>query len=349
MTKNPSIKLLVFAFVLTASFTAWAKLRIWGDVSSMPADTSVSELGDGQWVWTPNAAPEGPIMVVVSLSEQRAHVYRNGVEIGYSSVSSGKKGHETPTGVFTTLQKDRDHHSSIYNNASMPYTQRLTWGGVALHAGGLPGYPSSHGCVHLPTKFAQELFEASPLGMTVIVSREGDSPEETVHPLEVAPSAGALAENDQGEGSATLIYELSPWMSQEGPLSIVLSTSDEYLVVMRNGIEIGKSKVQIREGEPLKGTHVYVAHKPTAGEESAEGAPSHARWMAVAVTGHEDEAGNVLSPTQLSRIEMPGSFRREVQRMIEAGTTLVVTESAITPHSTGTELAVITDRSPEET
>ncbi|MGB0135148.1 L,D-transpeptidase [Dokdonella sp.] len=348
MTRKSQIKLLLSACVLAASFTAWANLRIWGDVSSMPADTQVAELADGQWVWTPNAAPQGPIMVVVSLSEQRAHVYRNGVEIGYSSVSSGKKGHETPTGVFTTLQKDRDHHSSIYNNASMPYTQRLTWGGVALHAGGLPGYPSSHGCVHLPTKFAQALFEASPLGMTVIVSREGESPERTVHPLEVAPSAGALADTDESEDSATLVYELSPWMSQDGPLSIVLSTSDEYLVVMRNGIEIGKSKIQIKEGEPLKGTHVYMAHNPASGEPPEKDA-LQAQWVAVTVTGHEDEAGKVLTPTQLSRIALPESFRIEVQRMIEAGTTLVVTEAAITPHSTGTELAVLSDKSPEET
>jgi hypothetical protein len=130
----------------------------------------------------------------------------------------------------------------------------------------------------LPTKFAEALFEASPLGMTVIVSREGESPAQTVHPLEVSPSAGALAESDEDESSATLVYELSPWMSQEGPLSIVLSTSDEYLVVMRNGIEIGKAKVRIKQGEPLRGTHVYVAHKPVAGEETPKVRHARAGW-----------------------------------------------------------------------
>ncbi len=73
--------------------------------------------------------------------------YRNGVRIAVSTCSTGKKGHETPTGVFTILEKDKDHHSSTYNNAPMPNMNRLTWSGVALHAGNLPGYPASHGCV----------------------------------------------------------------------------------------------------------------------------------------------------------------------------------------------------------
>ena len=101
--------------------------------------------------------------MIVSLPEQLAYVYRNGVVIGVATVSTGKKGHETPTGVFTILQKDANHHSSLYNNAPMKFQERLTWDGVALHAGGLPGYPSSHGCVHLPSKFAEELFAASPM------------------------------------------------------------------------------------------------------------------------------------------------------------------------------------------
>jgi len=102
-------------------------------------------------------------------------------------VSSGKAGHGTPTGVFVILQKDKDHHSSKYNNAAMPYTQRLTWDGVALHAGGLPGYPSSHGCVHLPSKFAEELFAASPMGMTVVVVDEHSAPGEVAHPPAFSP------------------------------------------------------------------------------------------------------------------------------------------------------------------
>src|SRR5512139_1712829 len=122
------------------------------------------KLKPGQWVWAPQVAPTGPIVVYVDLSRQIATVYRNGVRIGVSTVSTGKPGHETPTGVFAILQKDAHHHSSKYNNAPMPYQQRLTVDGVALHAGGLPGYPESHGCVHLPSKFAEELFGATHMG-----------------------------------------------------------------------------------------------------------------------------------------------------------------------------------------
>ncbi len=114
-------------------------MPFWGAQQSSAPQTPPKALKPGEFVWHPGIAPAGPIVVIVSLDDQLAFVYRNGVEIGYSTVSSGKSGHDTPTGVFTILQKDRDHHSSKYNNASMPYTQRLTWDGVALHAGGLPG------------------------------------------------------------------------------------------------------------------------------------------------------------------------------------------------------------------
>jgi lipoprotein-anchoring transpeptidase ErfK/SrfK len=106
----------------------------------------------------PQLAPEGPITAIVSLAVQRCYVYRNGIIIAVSTVSSGKKGHRTPTGVFTILQKHIDHKSSIYDAAPMPYMQRLTWDGIALHAGNLPGYPASHGCVRMPMAFAKLLY-----------------------------------------------------------------------------------------------------------------------------------------------------------------------------------------------
>ena len=121
-------------------------------------DTAPDHLKPGQFIWNPGVAPTGPIVVLVSIDEQRGYVYRNGIEIGVTTASTGKPGHETPTGVFTVLQKDKDHHSSIYHDAAMPYQERLTWGGVALHAGGLPGYPGSHGCIHLPSQLAADPF-----------------------------------------------------------------------------------------------------------------------------------------------------------------------------------------------
>jgi lipoprotein-anchoring transpeptidase ErfK/SrfK len=125
----------------------------------MAVDTPPSMLKPGEFIWHPETSKAGPIVMVVSLPEQLAYVYRNGVAIGISTVSTGKKGNETPTGVFTILQKHADHYSNVYNNAPMPYMQRLTWSGVALHAGKLPGYPASHGCVRMPYEFAQLLYE----------------------------------------------------------------------------------------------------------------------------------------------------------------------------------------------
>ena len=96
---------------------------------------------------------------------------RNGVRIGRSTVSTGTAGHRTPTGVFTILQKKVDHESSIYKSAKMPNMQRLTLTGIAMHAGQLPGYPASHGCVRLPEDFAAKLYTVTNLGTTVIISR----------------------------------------------------------------------------------------------------------------------------------------------------------------------------------
>ena len=122
-----------------------------------PAATS-TELPLEGYVWFPQIAPQWPVVIIVSLPEQRAYVYRNGIRIGLSKVSTGKPGLETPTGVFEILEKRREHYSNIYNNAPMPFMQRLTWGGVALHAGQVPDQPTSHGCIRLPYAFSEALF-----------------------------------------------------------------------------------------------------------------------------------------------------------------------------------------------
>jgi hypothetical protein len=148
-----SLSLLVILLAVAGPASA---VPFWGAKNSSPAGTPAGALKPGQFVWAPGVAPDGPIVVVVSLTEQRAYVDRNGIDVGYTTVSTGKPGHDTPTGIFTILEKDKNHHSSKYNDAAMPYQERLTWDGVALHAGGLPGYPSSHGCVHLPSAFAED-------------------------------------------------------------------------------------------------------------------------------------------------------------------------------------------------
>src|ERR1041384_5016561 len=115
-------------------------------------------LKTGEYVWEPERAPDGPLLIVASITEQVAYVYRNGIRIARSSVSTGRPGHRTPTGVFTILDKEVHHTSSIYKGAEMPYMERVTWGGIALHAGDLPGYPASNGWgrqpAHVSTLFS---------------------------------------------------------------------------------------------------------------------------------------------------------------------------------------------------
>jgi hypothetical protein len=152
------------------------------------APAQADGLAPGEFRWTPELAPTGSdTVVVVSLPEQRAHVYRNGVRIGLSTVSTGKSGKETPTGVFPILQKRKEHYSNLYDNAPMPYMQRLTWDGIALHGGKIPGYPASNGCVRLPGEFARKLFEATGFGTIVVVADHGSHDPAIVSPGDRSP------------------------------------------------------------------------------------------------------------------------------------------------------------------
>jgi lipoprotein-anchoring transpeptidase ErfK/SrfK len=136
-----------------------------------------------------------PIMAIVSLHSQRITVYDANGWILRAPVSSGRRERETPAGIFGVIQKDADHHSNLYDDAFMPHMQRLTWSGIALHGGPLPGYPASHGCVRMPFDFAERLFDMTELGLRVIVAPTDVAPVEMVHPVLLfsKPGAGALA------------------------------------------------------------------------------------------------------------------------------------------------------------
>jgi len=136
-----------------------------------------------------------PIMAIVSLQNQRITVYDAKGWILRAPVSSGQSGRETPAGIFSVIEKDADHHSNLYDDASMPHMQRLTWSGIALHGGPLPGYPASHGCVRMPFDFAEQLFDITQMGLRVIVAPTDVAPVEIDHPIlfQPKPGAGALA------------------------------------------------------------------------------------------------------------------------------------------------------------
>lgn len=136
----------------------------------------VDALKPGQFRWAKQEIYTGPMKIVVVLDIQRIYVFQNDKLIGFSTISSGKKGKETPTGIFNILQKNVDHKSNLYSNAPMPFMQRLTWDGIAIHGGYLPGYPASHGCIRLPLAFAKALFGVTQKGQEVVILQDTSTP-----------------------------------------------------------------------------------------------------------------------------------------------------------------------------
>lgn len=170
------MKALAFAALLGAT-TLGLAAPAWAEdgPGTIAVAQAAAALAPNRFVW---ADPQmtaidpvtQPVTVVVSLPMQRAYVYRGDTMIAAASVSTGKDGKDTPVGVFPILQKREMHRSNLYNSAPMPFMQRLTWDGVALHAGNNPGFPDSHGCIRLPTAFAKKLFSVTSVGTNVIVT-----------------------------------------------------------------------------------------------------------------------------------------------------------------------------------
>lgn len=324
---------LAIATLLCSSGAAWAQ----GATVTSPIELArqADQLKPGEWVWAPQIATSGPITVYVNVSRQLATVYRNGVRIGVSTVSTGKKGYDTPTGVFTILQKDAKHRSSKYNNAPMPFQQRLTWDGVALHAGGLPGYPESHGCVHLPYAFSKLLFAETPMGGTVIVAGNASDPS-------LAPAAGVLAAQGVGgtfEAHVPLAenepFRWTPEVSPVGPMTIIVSRTDERVIVLRNGKEIGRSRAELPPNDFE--THVLTY------TSMADGQP---RWLLLGVPGHEGEQGKALDAAILNTIRLPEAFRTALGTAIVPGTTVLITQARVLPANSGKRMTIMASSQP---
>jgi hypothetical protein len=343
------LRSLIVAALLSFAAMPASAVPFWGERESSPAGTPPAALKPGQFVWAPDVAPDGPVVIVVSLGEQRAYVYRNGVQIGYTTVSTGKPGHDTPTGVFTILQKDKDHRSSKYNNAPMPYQERLTWDGVALHAGGLPGYPESHGCVHLPSKFSEELFSVTHLGTTVVVVNPNTAPYDVAHPAALAPVAPATGQADvPARLAAGETWRWHPENAAEGPVSIVISAADRRVVVLRNGIEIGRAQVAVSDHGMPFGTHAFIVKDGPGSGESVllEGAAAR-NWMAVALPGYAGTTEDTLSSTAGARLQLPQDFARLLYPLLVPGTALLVTDAPILEQDRGDTLTVLSSGNPD--
>lgn len=288
---------------------------------------TVAGLKAGEYVWAPEVAPSGPTLLIVNLKTQRATLFRNGVPIGASTVSTGRPGYSTPTGVFTILQKHVEHYSSTYDNAPMPYMQRLTWRGVALHAGKLPGYPASHGCIRLPPGFAQLLYGVTRLGMTVVITEVAETPRiAPTSDLVIAGGSTAL------QGAA---IEWHPEISPAGPVSIIVSAADGRALVLRNGIVIGSAPVSI-DG-PVSGTWAYALRNVDAQGQ---------HWLRIEV-GSKD-SGAEVAREEWRRFRAPDAFRRSVAAIVAPGTTVVVTADSLLGSATGSAATVLDNTPPRE-
>jgi hypothetical protein len=286
-------------------------------VSTLANGAAVNKLADelqnGEYNWFPERSLSGPVLIIVSIPDQKVHVYRNGIRVAASTCSTGKPGHSTPTGVFKILQKDKFHRSSTYNNAPMPNMNRLTWSGIALHAGQLPGYPASHGCVRLPLGFSELLFGITRKGMTVVIADNRSQPATVVHPQLVLGdfARDKFAAVDHKVSSSQQADDREFQYAQS---SVVVSGKDKKATLYENGYKITESKVEIAEPQKALRNAVYKLNRTLA--NTAE-----MHW-----TGHSyDKSDLQTTVSDLPRIRTSTAFAEEVHRRAHRGMNIVTT------------------------
>ncbi|MCP4999762.1 MAG: L,D-transpeptidase family protein [Hyphomicrobiales bacterium] len=312
-------------------------IGLYGPVSAqtIAADTS---LKPGQWLWYPERSLYGPVTVIVSLSDQLAFVYRNGVHIGVTTISSGRSGFDTPTGVFTVFQKEKLHLSKKYNNAPMPDSQ-FFFGGAALHAGGLPGYPSSHGCVHLPTGFAAQLFDITHNGTPVIVTNERSGIGGLSH-AGLVLSETDLKQIEKLTGHvAGKKLPVNKAGKKEASFSILVSEADATFYGMKNGEIIIQSSIGIANPNRSLGSHVFILQGFDSDRKTFD-------WLAVGMgTGHEDSVQQQRELAATSRLTIPPDTYAMIAENLHPGSAFMVTDLPAHPDTrTGTDFVIMRDR-----
>jgi L,D-transpeptidase catalytic domain len=236
----------------------------------------------------PQDTPKGPVQIIISITDQRISLYDNGALIARSSVSTGVQGHPTPLGVFSVISKERWHRSNIYSGAPMPYMQRITWSGIALHAGVVPGHPASHGCIRLTNDFAIRLWHLTRRGTRVIITRDDVRPAEISNShlfvskpkaASVSPESSAVTVEGNNNNTAPATHgallsnaEMSevtdlqiPGSIPAGaapqkviPISVFVSRKLSRLFVRQGFTSLFDVPVMIKNPEQPLGTHVFT-------------------------------------------------------------------------------------------
>jgi len=304
--------LAAFAVCLFPIGTAHAKFSFWPQYGSWWGDhapfrhnhqhrhTKSESTKENQ----PQETPKGSLQIIISIADQRVSLYDNGTLAARSSVSTGVRRHPTPLGVFSVIEKERWHRSNIYSGAPMPYMQRITWSGIALHAGELPGYPASHGCIRLTNDFAVRLWHLTKRGARVIIARQDVVPVEITNPhLFVSkpktafgsPESLAVADNSNKTAAATQAPLMSNVDKQETadsqgagpapsgaalqkvlPISVFVSRKLSRLFVRQGFTPLFDVPVKIQNPEEPLGTHVFTVMGP-------ENEGSAVRWSVVSM------------------------------------------------------------------
>lgn len=297
-------------------------LAAWTRSRALPWGTPRGDLKPGDYIWAPERAPDGEIITIVSIPEQRVFVYRGGVEMAVSTCSTGRKGHRTPTGVFSVLQKDKDHVSSTYKGAQMPFMERLTWSGIALHAGNLPGYPASHGCIRLPYEFAGKLFGISHLGMVVILADSHAEPAEVVHPGLFLPAAAerearALVEKTVRKKAPPKARHEAP----HRPAKILISVADRTVTVFEDGHIRAQGPANVAQPDVPIGNHTFVLQR-------AHESGTAFVWTSVAYHNRPGRGRPAASDAAvLNRITTDAETAHAIETLMHPGLLMVVTDA----------------------
>jgi L,D-transpeptidase catalytic domain len=277
--------------------------------------TSAAKLSNEQLA---ESRPAGePIMAIISLPDQQITVYDVMGSILRAPVSSGQSGRETPAGIFSIIQKEAEHYSNMYDDAYMPHMQRLTWSGIALHGGPLPGYPASHGCIRMPYDFAERLFDATRLGMRVIVAPGSVAPVAIDHPALFQPKAGpgTLAVS----AAAAEANEAASKADQARVAAMIAYRESALAMVSVHKAEIGKLKAEAQ----LAAAERAIA---SAGSPETKGQAEDAKAKAAA-QANEFEAQLTSAKAQLQpKLEAVAAAREaaratETARVVAAETT----------------------------
>jgi len=374
--------LIAFAIFMLSAGIAHAQFLFWPQYTSWPGhyapfkhkhhhrQTNSESAKNAR----PEAPPKGPLQIIISIADQRVSLFDNGTLIARSSVSTGTQGHPTPLGVFSVISKQRWHRSNIYSAAPMPYMQRITWSGIALHAGVVPGHPASHGCIRLKNDFAIRLWHLTKRGTRVIIAHDDVQPVEITNPHLFKPKAvsgspefqtatvagksistaaathGSLVSNAETSEATSLQV---PGSAPAGgapkkivPISVFVSRKLSKLFVRQGFSPLFDVAVKIENPEEPLGTHVF-----TAMEFQNEGAAI--RWTVVSIPdefpriegatkGREapvkQTALSVPSPDQanavLNRIEIPQDTVERISKLLTPASSLIISDNGFS-HETG--------------